>query len=118
MKENLIVGLVELTSAKTSANAIANVQREIEASHAHSDEIDAALSILMAAMRNVRKDEGKPEKEVTCSFCHKSRHETRVIVAAVDANICDECTLIVARTIKRESVKAGRIVQFLKRLSG
>jgi len=26
-----------------------------------------------------------------CSFCHKSRHEVRTLIAGPDVCICDEC---------------------------
>jgi len=52
------------------------------------------------------KHEGKSEKLLYCSFCGKSQHEVRKLIAGPSVFICDECVEL-CNDIIREEVQEG-----------
>jgi len=52
------------------------------------------------------KTEGKSEKLLYCSFCGKSQHEVRKLIAGPSVFICDECVEL-CNDIIREEVQEG-----------
>jgi len=52
------------------------------------------------------KNEGKSEKLLYCSFCGKSQHEVRKLIAGPSVFICDECVEL-CNDIIREEVQEG-----------
>jgi len=52
------------------------------------------------------KSEGKSEKLLYCSFCGKSQHEVRKLIAGPSVFICDECVEL-CNDIIREEVQEG-----------
>ena len=51
-------------------------------------------------------DQGKGEGSLYCSFCHKSQHEVRKLIAGSGVHICDECVEL-CNDIIREEVQPG-----------
>src|SRR5215467_5782797 len=47
-------------------------------------------------------------KSLYCSFCGKSQHEVRKLIAGPEAAICDECIGLCVRTIDEEARTRGR----------
>ncbi len=52
------------------------------------------------------KHDGKSEKLLYCSFCGKSQHEVRKLIAGPSVFICDECVEL-CNDIIREEVQEG-----------
>ena len=55
---------------------------------------------------------GTPEKLLYCSFCGKSQHEVKKLIAGPSVFICDECIAlcndIIRDELPEEAAKAGR----------
>ena len=51
-------------------------------------------------------DQGKGDSFLYCSFCHKSQHEVRKLIAGSGVHICDECVEL-CNDIIREEVQPG-----------
>ena len=45
---------------------------------------------------------GDPKNTLYCSFCGKSQHEVRKLVAGVNAFICDECVELCMHICKED----------------
>ncbi len=48
-----------------------------------------------------------PEKTLYCSFCGKSQHEVKKMIAGPASFICDECVVLCMDTIREESGPAS-----------
>ena len=52
-------------------------------------------------------DHGKGSSEfLYCSFCHKSQHEVRKLIAGTAVHICDECVELCNDIIREEVPEA------------
>ena len=56
-------------------------------------------------LRNQEEDHDKKEKSSTsyCSFCGKSQHETKKLIAGPTVFICHECVDLCVEIIKEEN---------------
>ena len=67
-------------------------------------------------MTDKRKGEGDHGKLLYCSFCGKSQHEVRKLIAGPSVFICDECILLCADIVRDgmaaalETMRPGRPV--------
>lgn len=53
-------------------------------------------------MSNDRHDKGSGEKLLYCSFCGKSQHEVRKLIAGPSVYVCDECVELCNEIIREE----------------
>lgn len=53
-------------------------------------------------MSNDRHDKGNSEKLLYCSFCGKSQHEVRKLIAGPSVYVCDECVELCNEIIREE----------------
>ena len=51
---------------------------------------------------SVTKDSGDTKKPLYCSFCGKSQHEVKKLIAGPTVFICDECVELCMEIIKEE----------------
>ena len=51
---------------------------------------------------SVSKDSGDTKKPLYCSFCGKSQHEVKKLIAGPTVFICDECVELCMDIIKEE----------------
>ena len=67
------------------------------------DKEDEKLEI-PSFLRNQEEDHDKKEKSSTsyCSFCGKSQHEVKKLIAGPTVFICDKCTDLCVDIIKEE----------------
>ena len=67
------------------------------------DKEDEKLEI-PSFLRNQEEDHDKKEKSSTsyCSFCGKSQHEVKKLIAGPTVFICDECVDLCVDIIKEE----------------
>ncbi len=56
------------------------------------------------------KTKGKDEKLLYCSFCGKSQHEVRKLIAGPSVFICDECVDLCNDIIREEIHESGEDV--------
>ena len=68
------------------------------------DKEDEKLEI-PSFLRNQEEDHDKKEKSSTsyCSFCGKSQHEVKKLIAGPTVFICDECVDLCVDIIKEEN---------------
>ena len=53
------------------------------------------------------KDDGTNDKILYCSFCGKSQHEVRKLIAGPSVFVCDECVELCNDIIREEADEAG-----------
>jgi ATP-dependent Clp protease ATP-binding subunit ClpX len=58
-------------------------------------------------MANDEKNTPGPEKNLYCSFCGKSQHEVKKLIAGNSVLICDECIALCNDILREESPDAG-----------
>ena len=51
---------------------------------------------------DINNGEGKGEKLLYCSFCGKSQHEVRKLIAGPSVFVCDECVELCNDIIREE----------------
>jgi len=62
-------------------------------------------------MSNDRNGKGEDGKLLYCSFCGKSQHEVRKLIAGPSVFVCDECVELCNDIIREEmQEKATRVV--------
>ena len=105
----------DFRDAKTMAHALRNAlkAKTIEIAHSESLELIAntfgfanwnilAAKIEAAERRTGAQEPTKP-KALYCSFCGKSQHEVRKLIAGPTVFICDECVELCVNFITEES---------------
>ena len=53
---------------------------------------------------------------LTCSFCGKSQHEVKKLIAGPTVFVCDECVELCMDIIKDDSKKTSQLRKLVKRI--
>lgn len=79
--------------------------REVDTVNKLANSLRAAGKELAAAKRELA--ELKTEKPTLyCSFCHKSQHDVKKLIAGPSSFICDECVELCTQIIIEQNIKA------------
>ena len=105
----------DFRDAKTMAHALRNALKAKTIEIAHSESLEliantfgfANWNILAAKIEAAERQTGAQEptkpKALYCSFCGKSQHEVRKLIAGPTVFICDECVELCVNFITEES---------------
>ena len=52
------------------------------------------------------------KEELNCSFCGRSKPETQLLIAGLDAHICDKCILQAHGIVKEEISEKNPMIPF------
>ena len=114
---NPIRSLSDLLQAAEQDTRLAVLEALIEESGLDDTRLESVVGLLAHAFRRRIERRGAEEPTLAfCSFCHRSQREVKVLVAAEQAGICDQCVAIAVDTLRSTGTKpTGYFRRLMKR---